>query len=101
MDSGLDLVFEVISFHERISRQFVSEIVTARMGYTLRGLCGVFNAWLRQAPGRRPICADFLGVEGLAGLQAGPFKDTCGHVNSIKRFHSGQKENVQRELGWR
>lgn len=52
---GFDLIFEVISFDGPVSRQLASEIATTMMGYTLRGFCGFFNAWLRQAPGRRPI----------------------------------------------
>ena len=46
------LVFEVISLEGPVSRELVAQIAAAMMEYTLRGFCGLFNAWLtRGRPG--------------------------------------------------
>lgn len=62
----LDLVFEVFSFDGPVSRELVSNIAAVMMEYCLRGFCGFFNAFLRQAPSRGPIWILFR-LEGLAG----------------------------------
>ena len=46
------LVLEVINLEGPVSRELVAEIAAAMMEYTLRGFCGLFNAWLtRWIPG--------------------------------------------------
>jgi len=64
-DALMDLVFEVVSFEGPVSRELVVRVATAMMGYTLRGSCGVFNAWLRQRGGRGGIWI-VLRLRGLA-----------------------------------
>ncbi|KAL8895611.1 MAG: hypothetical protein Q9207_008095 [Kuettlingeria erythrocarpa] len=70
MPGVLDLVFEVFSFDGPVSRELVVSIAAAMMEYCLRGFCGFFNAFLRQAPSRGPIWILFR-LQGLPEYRAG------------------------------
>lgn len=52
---GLDLLFEVISFAGPLRRELVAAIATTIMGYSARGICGVFQG---QANSRTRFCSD-------------------------------------------
>lgn len=66
----LDLVFEVLSLDGSvITRALVQEIAATMVQYSLRGFTGIFNAMLRQGPGRRPI-GIFLRIKSNKDMQA-------------------------------
>ena len=63
------LVFEVINLEGPVSRELVTGIAAAMMEYTLRGFCGLFNAWLtRGRPGEEIWVV--LRLRGASEIQA-------------------------------
>lgn len=71
----MDLVFEVVSFEGPVSRELVKHVATVMMGYTLRGFCGFFNAWVRRRPDNGGVWIVLrVGGRGRGGAGVGRLK---------------------------